>query len=87
MIRAALARGQVGWKLAGLILLTNLLTLAVTIGAIRITSREARKASCSLVLLQIKAFDENDPTRLTPTGRDLAQAWREAARVYGCERK
>lgn len=72
------------WKLAGLVVLTNLLTLAITIGAIRIMTAESRKASCALVLLQIRVFDENDPTKLSPTGRDLAAAWREAARVYGC---
>jgi hypothetical protein len=45
-------------------------------------SREAREATCYLVRLQVKVFDENNP--ITPTGRDLAEAWREAARVYGC---
>lgn len=44
--------------------------------------RAARDASCYLVRLQVKVFDENPPT--TQTGRELAEAWREAARVYGC---
>lgn len=81
-----MTNSQVGWKLAGLIFMTNLLTLGLTLGAIRIMTAESRKASCALVLSQIRAFDENDPTKLTPTGRDLAAAWREAARVYGCSR-
>lgn len=42
----------------------------------------AKKATCDLVNLQVKVFEENDPT--SPLGRDLAEAWRTTARVYGC---
>lgn len=90
----SLPRQQVGWKFALILLLTDLLAVALTVTAIRIDANrrqaretivreQARAATCYLVLLQVRVFDENVPQ--TQTGRELAEAWRTAARVYGCQ--
>lgn len=46
---------------------------------------EGRRVTCYLVNSQVKVFQENEPT--TPTGRDLAKAWEDTARLFGCDKK
>lgn len=47
--------------------------------------QEARAASCYLINSQVSVYEETPPS--TPTGREAAQAWAEAARVFGCTKE
>lgn len=43
---------------------------------------QARTATCYLVLAQVRVYSESEPS--TRTGREVAKAWSEAARAFGC---